>query len=42
MQQIENQLEVYGMNGGQELTGPYLLDFKRGADVDAQTYSETM
>lgn len=26
MQQIENQLEVYGMNGGQELTGPYLLD----------------
>lgn len=40
MQQIENQLEVYGMNGGQELTGPYLLDFNRGADLDAQTYSQ--
>lgn len=40
MQQIENQLEVYGMNGGQELTGPYLLDFNRGADSDAQTYSQ--
>ena len=36
MQQIENQLEVYGMNGGQE----YLLDFNRGADLDAQTYSQ--
>lgn len=40
MQQIENQLEVYGMNGGQELTGPYLLDFNRWADSDAQTYSQ--
>ena len=40
MQQIENQLEVYGMNGGQELTGPYLLDFNRCADSDAQTYSQ--
>lgn len=40
MQQIENQLEVYGMNGGQELTGPYLLDFNRWADLDAQTYSQ--
>ncbi len=40
MQQIENQLEVYGMNGGQELTGPYLLDFNRGVDSDAQTYSQ--
>lgn len=40
MQQIENQLEVYGMNGGQELTGPYLLDFNRVADLDAQTYSQ--
>ncbi|RGI24530.1 zinc-ribbon domain-containing protein [Ruminococcus sp. OM08-9BH] len=40
MQQIENQLEVYGMNDGQELTGPYLLDFNRGADLDAQTYSQ--
>ena len=40
MQQIENQLEVYGMNGGQELTGPYLLDFNSGADLDAQTYSQ--
>lgn len=40
MQQIENQLEVYGMNGGRELTGPYLLDFNRGADLDAQTYSQ--
>lgn len=40
MQQIENQLEVYGMNGGQELTGSYLLDFNRGADLDAQTYSQ--
>ena len=40
MQQIEDQLEVYGMNGGQELTGPYLLDFNRGADLDAQTYSQ--
>lgn len=40
MQQIENQLEVYGMNGGQELTGPYLLDFNRWADSEAQTYSQ--
>ncbi|HBB47256.1 MAG TPA: hypothetical protein DCZ78_10645 [Blautia sp.] len=40
MQQIENQLEVYGMNGGQELTGPYLLDFNRWADSDAQMYSQ--
>ena len=40
MEQIENQLEIYGMNGGQELTGPYLLYFRRGPYLDAKTYTQ--